>query len=48
MRLITNKHRTAPSAPLFKQLQILPFKELMDFNIAQFMFRFKHGLCPNK
>ncbi len=46
VRLITNKPRTAPSAPLFKQLQILPFKELMDFNIAQFMFRFKHGLCP--
>ncbi len=32
--------------PLFKQYQILPYNELMKFNICKFMHKFKNNLTP--
>ncbi len=46
VRIITKSSGNAHTAPLFKQLQILPFKELMDFEVGLFMFKFKNGLTP--
>ena len=41
----TNNNR-ANTSPLFKQYRILPYDELMTFNICKFMFDYKHGLSP--
>ena len=46
VRIITRSSGSAPSAPLFKQLQILPYKELRDFQIGLFMHKFMHGKSP--
>ncbi len=36
----------AHTTPLFKQYRILPYNELMTYNICKFMFKYKHGLAP--
>ena len=46
-RIITNSSSTAHSAPLFKQLRILPFKELRDYNIMLFMHKYINGQQPD-
>ena len=46
VRIITHSSATAPSAPLFKQLQILPYAELRDYNIMLFMHKYLHGNQP--
>ena len=47
VRIITNSSSTANSSPLFKQLRILPFKELRDFHIMLFMHKYLHGQQPD-
>ena len=47
VRIITNSSSTASSAPLFKQLRILPFQELRDYNIMLFMHKYLNGQQPD-
>ena len=46
VRIISNSAATAPSAVLFKQLGILPYAELRDYNIMLFMHKYQHGAQP--
>ena len=46
VRIICNVSATAPSAVLFKQLGILPYAELRDYNIMLFMHKYLHGSQP--
>ena len=47
VRIITNSSSTANSSPLFKQLRILPFKELRDYHIMLFMHKYLNGQQPD-
>ena len=41
-----SKNNREHTKPLFKQYQILPYSELMKFNICKFMHKFKNNLTP--
>ncbi len=47
VRIITNSSSTANSSPLFKQLRILPFKELRDYHIMLFMHKYLNNRQPD-
>jgi hypothetical protein len=46
IRVICNAGYRDHTAPLFKQLKILPFDELVKFSILKFMHSFTHNLLP--
>ena len=46
VRIISQVNWKTHTEPLFKDLEILPIKDINIYIIAQFMFRFHHGLLP--
>ena len=46
VRLVSGVGRREHSAPLFKELNILPVKELIKFNVLKFMHRFYYSTLP--
>ena len=46
VRIISHANWKAHTEPLFKELEILPIKDINIYIIAQFMFRFNNGLLP--
>ena len=46
IRTISNAEYNAPSAPLFKELRILPLDKLHNFELQKLMFRINHKLLP--
>ena len=44
--IICNAHRTASTASLFKQLNLLRFQDINILQIAQFMYKYHHCLLP--
>jgi hypothetical protein len=46
IRAISNAEYNAPSAPLFKELRILPLDKLHNFELQKLMFRINHKLLP--
>lgn len=46
IRIISGSAYNAHSAPIFKNENILPFKQLIDYEILKFMFCFKNGKLP--
>ena len=47
VRIICGKRRLSPSLELFKSLKILPVKELQEFKLSIFCFKFKHQKLPS-
>ena len=47
VRIICGKPRLSPSLELFKSLKILPVKELQEFKLSIFCFKFKHQKLPS-
>ena len=47
IRNIANAQYLDHSAPLFKQLNILPFNQLLELSTIGFMYRFSNSLLPN-
>ena len=45
-RIILKKPRRTPSRILFKQLEILPIKKQMDYDVLLFMYKYKNNLQP--
>ena len=46
VRLITFSHRLASTNALFKRLNILQFKDLYEYHVNIFTYKFCHGLLP--
>lgn len=46
-RIILKKPRRYPSILLFKQLEILPIKKQMEYEVLLFMYRYKHNMQPS-
>ena len=46
VRTILSKDRREPSRPLFQQLEILPFEELIKFKQGQFMWKINRTMLP--
>ena len=46
VRIISHANWKARTEPLFKELEILPIKDINIYIIAPFMFRFNNGLLP--
>ena len=47
IRRIMKKHRTEPSTPLFKKLNILKLKDVNNLNAGIFVFKSLHNLIPS-
>ena len=48
VRIITNSHVQSPSAPLFKELQILSIYDLITLNTLIFMYSINANILPDK
>ena len=46
VRVLTNSNYNANTAVLFRQLEILPIEQLIEFNVVKFMFLYRQGLQP--
>ena len=48
VRIITKSHVQSPSAPLFKELQILSIYDLITLNTLIFMYSINANILPDK
>ena len=47
VRTVAGKNRFAHTKELFKDLNILPVTEMIEYNALKFMHKFVHGNIPN-
>ena len=46
LRIITNSHYCAHTSPLFISLRLLKLPDIVNYHVAQFMFKVKYSMIP--